>query len=122
MSRFTLVDRTRFDNGYKHVEFFCPGCKCQHAFRIEGSKGPGPIWQWNGDLDKATFSPSLLYRQDTWDPPVTAENMDEFERAPWKQTKVQKVCHSFVKDGKIQFLSDCTHTLAGQTVEVPEDQ
>ena len=99
MSRFTLVDRTRFDNGYKHVEFFCPGCKCQHAFRIVGSKGVGPIWEWNGDLDKATFSPSLLYRGGP----------------------TQTTCHSFVRDGKIQFLGDCSHDLKNQIVEVPED-
>jgi hypothetical protein len=30
------------------------------------------------------------------------------------------LCHSFVRDGRIEFLSDCTHSLAGQTVELPE--
>jgi hypothetical protein len=28
-------------------------------------------------------------------------------------------CHSFVVDGQIQFLGDCTHKLAGQTVPLP---
>ena len=28
------------------------------------------------------------------------------------------VCHSFVSDGQWQFLGDCTHALAGQTVPV----
>ena len=28
-----------------------------------------------------------------------------------------KRCHSFVKDGKVQFLGDCDHALAGQTLE-----
>jgi hypothetical protein len=31
-------------------------------------------------------------------------------------------CHSFVTDGRIQFLSDSTHALAGQTVDLPEIQ
>ena len=31
-----------------------------------------------------------------------------------------KRCHSFVTDGRIQFLSDCTHALAGQTVDLPD--
>ena len=26
------------------------------------------------------------------------------------------VCHSFVNDGQVQFLDDCTHELAGQTL------
>jgi hypothetical protein len=32
----------------------------------------------------------------------------------------QVVCHSFVIDGRIQFLSDSTHVLAGQTVDLPK--
>ena len=30
------------------------------------------------------------------------------------------VCHSFVTDGRIQFLADSNHALAGQTVDLPE--
>lgn len=26
------------------------------------------------------------------------------------------VCHSFIKDGQIQYLDDCTHRLKNQTV------
>lgn len=29
-------------------------------------------------------------------------------------------CHTFITDGKVQFLSDCTHALAGQTLDLPE--
>ena len=29
-------------------------------------------------------------------------------------------CHSFVKDGRIQFLLDCYHRLKGQTIELPD--
>ena len=27
-------------------------------------------------------------------------------------------CHSFVTDGKIRFLNDCTHEMAGETVDL----
>jgi hypothetical protein len=30
------------------------------------------------------------------------------------------VCHSFVTDGRIQYLGDCTHAMAGQTVDLPD--
>lgn len=33
---------------------------------------------------------------------------------------VPYTCHSFVTDGRIQFLGDCTHSLAGQTVDLPD--
>ena len=57
-------------------------------------------WTFNDDLNKPTFSPSLLIRYPT--------------------SKKENVCHSFIKNGNIQFLSDCTHDLAGRTVEIPD--
>lgn len=72
----------------KHsVLIFCPGCKTGHAFDLSR-------WEFNGDLEKPTFSPSMLVNKD--DP--------------------KSRCHSFVKDGNIQFLNDCFHELKGQTV------
>lgn len=77
----------------KQYWFKCPGCECSHAFTVGGTH-----WQWNGSLDRPSFTPSLLCNKD-----------DPASR-----------CHSFVTDGKIQFLSDCWHKLAGQTVEIPD--
>lgn len=77
--------------------FDCPGCGIGHSFRVDGS---GPKWSFNGDVDKPTFSPSLLVR--------------------WVKGGVDVVCHSFVRDGQMQFLNDCTHELAGITVPLPE--
>lgn len=81
--------------------FTCPGCDCDHQIFTDGYPHSGPRWQWNGDLVKPTFNPSLLVR---WD---------------YGPQRTPKVCHSFIKDGQIQFLSDCTHRLAGQTVPLP---
>ena len=71
----------------------CLACGCGHA--LNG-------WNFNGDMEKPTFTPSLLVTGY-----LNAENPDG-------------VCHSFITDGKIQYLSDCTHKLAGQTIELPE--
>lgn len=79
--------------------FWCPGCDGPH--RIQHGEGAGPRWGWNGDADKPTFTPSILVRY------------------PWGPEQKECVCHSFVTNGKIQFLSDCTHDLAGQTVDIP---
>ncbi|MGT2429227.1 hypothetical protein ACU4HD_11865 [Cupriavidus basilensis] len=46
----------------------------------------------------------------TWSEP--SDNPDEFDDT---SKDVKKACHSFVTDGHIQFLGDCTHALAGQT-------
>jgi hypothetical protein len=103
------------------VGFTCPGCGWHHALRIRGDRSGGrPLWEWNGDRVRPTFSPSILVRTHTHEPPVTPANLEEWKRAPWPQRRVDMVCHSFVRDGQIEFLSDCTHPLAGQTVPLPE--
>lgn len=87
--------------------FYCPGCKTHHGI---STREPRP-WNWNGDVNKPTFSPSLLVKMGPLADPIT-------HLAP--KDAPHRVCHSFIKDGFIQFLGDCTHQLAGQTVEIPE--
>lgn len=104
------------------LSFLCPGCNMRHTVRV--GNGPGERWAWNGDAAKPAFAPSILISYDRWDPPVTPENHEEWRRNPWPQTPVKYVCHSFVgingaQPGQIKFLEDCTHALAGQTVDLP---
>ncbi len=82
--------------GGKLYLFHCPGCGCSHPFEVEAPGGSG--WTWNGSLEKPTFSPSLLCN------------------GPW----LERRCHSFVVDGRIQFLGDSYHELAGQKVDLPD--
>jgi len=88
--------------------FHCPACGCCH--------GPNERWDFNGDYEKPTFKPSILVRGTK---PISD---DEAERIMCGEhiEPIPLVCHSFVTDGKIQFLTDCTHELAGQTVEIPD--
>lgn len=89
------------------VTFWCPGCEEYH--QIDTAK-----WEFNGDFEKPTFSPSYL----TWLDPNPEANT---ERKPeWEKFRLGFRCHSFIKEGKIEFLSDCTHKLAGQTVDMTE--
>lgn len=82
--------------------FHCPGCNKGHGVPVDGSRG----WVWNQDTEKPTLSPSVL---------VTYNGSDAgVDGAP------PAVCHSFVTDGRIRFLNDCTHELAGQTVDLPD--
>lgn len=103
-------------NGSPDFMFFCQGCKCGHGIWTTTKNGVNAIWGFNGNMEKPTFTPSILIRSHMWTPPVTAENAAEWDKNPWKQEKVETVCHSFVRDGMIQFLNDCTHELKGQTV------
>ena len=110
-------------DGSKTLMFWCPGCKESHAARVRGPGGSRPSWEWNGSRDSPTLSPSLLVTSghhvaghdggDCW---CTYNAENPGEPAPFRC----QVCHSFVRDGRIQFLGDCTHELAGQTVDIPE--
>lgn len=112
----SLSSKLRTANG--SVFFRCPGCDSMHGVRVEAPATD--LWGWNRDVDRPTFTPSLLVQCDMSEPPVTSENLEDWKRTPWVQTKVHKVCHSFITDGRIQFLSDCTHDLAGKTVDLPD--
>ena len=80
--------------------FWCPGCRMAHM--IQFGEGDGPRWTWNQNAERPTFQPSILVRRN------------------YGEDQHPQVCHSFVTDGRIQFLGDCTHALAGQTVPIPE--
>lgn len=84
----------------RRVHFRCPGCNDIHGVVVDAPD----CWGWNGNLDRPTFTPSVLVRYGNSEPGPLG---------------VRAVCHSFVTDGRIQYLSDSTHALAGQTVDLP---
>lgn len=101
MSRLSRLLRSAEGGG---LLFRCPGCACAH--RVMVGEGAGPRWGFNENPHAPTFTPSVL---------VTYNGSDAGnDGAP------PAVCHSFVTDGRIEFLSDCTHPLAGQTVDLPD--
>lgn len=93
MAKAQIIDNNELN---QQVWIYCPGCKTHHGFT---TKHPTfPPWTFNGDVDKPTFTPSMLVNGD------------------YPESR----CHSFVTDGKIQFLSDCFHELKNTTVDLPE--
>lgn len=120
MSRLSkLLCDAEDGQGGVQLRFWCPGCEMAHGVGI--GSGPAPRWTYNGNPEKPTFAPSILVRYDHWTPPATDPGIAEKIRSgAIKQTQVHDVCHSFVRDGRIQFLGDCTHKLAGQTVDLPD--
>lgn len=72
--------------------YWCPGCEDNHQIIV----APG-YWGFDGDLERPTVDGSVLVRGSVWE---------------------NRACHSYIRDGKIEFLSDSTHDLAGHTVEM----
>lgn len=78
-------------DGTIHCHYLCPGCGYVHAFSPK-------VHAYNGDGNNPTISPSLLHNN----------------------PQGHHTCHSYIKNGMIQFLDDCWHTLKGKTVELPQ--
>lgn len=108
---------TRNDGAsYKALVFWCPGCEYvgedgetqggAHMLPITGSGdiGAQPSWGFSGTEDCPTLSPSILSKVD-------------FRRVNGEV--VHLVCHSFMRNGQLEFLEDCNHQYAGQTIGLP---
>jgi Family of unknown function (DUF6527) len=114
----TVVKPWKSPDGFHHGwSFQCPGCNDIHSINSG--------WGWNGDLVKPTFTPSVLVTSGHLSPGSNAQATGmcwcNYEQRTGQKSKFNcGVCHSFVTNGRIQFLGDCTHALANQTVDLPE--
>lgn len=106
--------------GHEHllpVDWAPPGL--QRSPAMEGRA----TWSFNGDLERPTFSPSIAARSGHHAGQSRATCWCTYNAANPREDGPQFtcfVCHSYVRDGRIQFLGDCTHALAGQTVDLTE--
>jgi hypothetical protein len=73
--------------------FYCPGCEAHHHITPQ-NVGSGRGWRFNGSFERPTFTPSVL------------------------TGAARHRCHLFVRAGKLIFLGDCVHKLAGKTVDM----
>lgn len=93
-----------FGNNHEAYGFKCPGCEDEHWITVkygEDTQQARPIWIFDGNLESPTFSPSLHHT-------IT-----------FGDGRPNFICHYFIRNGMIEFLSDCTHKLAGHTVLLP---
>lgn len=84
------------------VMFWCKGCDMFHVINLDSTYS-SITWDFNENYEKPTFSPSILVEY------------------PWGMERRKVICHSFITDGKIQYLGDCTHALANQTIDLEDN-
>ncbi len=107
MAKLVALNRMYWPKGgYGH---WCPGCQSGHEINVDQPNSSGAKWSFNNDPRKPTFSPSINMR-------VNMPDMGEHYQPDIGST----VCHYFIRDGRIQYLGDCTHELRGQTVDLPD--
>ena len=90
---------------YSH---YCPGCEGMH--NIHDS------WVFNGNVDCPTFTPSVSVGGMT----ACMSNSGFKIVGKFVGAREKGKCHYFLTNGQLQFLSDCTHRLAGKTVPLPD--
>lgn len=120
-----ILHRTEPDKSNADYLFWCPGCKSAHGVWTEKRNGlTQALWSFNGDEACPTFAPSILVRGVDYPPKDPATG--DFQRGPDGKYLLgpdgrllgvkDVVCHSYVRNGHIEFLPDCTHALAGKIV------
>lgn len=99
--------------------YWCQGCEDTHQVAIRAD--PHPCWTWDGNIEAPTFAPSVLvtsgHYMPGWKPgdPCWCNEPKDDDRWP-----ACARCHTFIRGGMVEFLSDCTHPLAGQTLPLPD--
>jgi hypothetical protein len=72
---------------------YCPGCELYHYFHTTYPNRSKATWSFDGNMTQPTFHPSM---------------------------NIVGQCHYWLRNGKIEFLGDCDHSLRNQTVDLPE--
>lgn len=107
MTNPVMIVRNTYRHGAPHHKWrtcwmWCPACEHAVAIPVAGLNGElpgapdGPYWEWDGNLERPTFDPSILQ----------------------SETRTMPKCHSYIRNGQWQFLSDCTHSMASKTVDM----
>lgn len=80
------------------LEIYCPPCGITHNIHASVQKGNHhkdgyPVWKWCGSTENPTLSPSIRVNNG-------------------------KICHFFVRNGRIEYCSDSWHELRGKSVDL----
>lgn len=113
------------------IRIECPACGPK-VLSVRGAAGAPEgraQWGFNGDYERPTLTPSILGKHFALSEKGRADIEAHFALPLEQRPELppghrfdgkEVVCHSFVTDGRIHFLGDCTHEFAGQTLDLLE--
>jgi hypothetical protein len=84
-----------FPEGFMH---WCPACMEPHRIWTTAKNRNGATWSFNNDMEAPSFDPSV--------------------NISWGTDG--RRCHYHLTAGKLIYLTDCTHHLAGKTIPLPD--
>lgn len=82
--------------------FHCPGCEIEHKIFLYPYKSQtGASWDFVGTLKKPSVVPDIVNKRQL-------DNGSE------------ELCHLHLLAGKLWFLNNCTHKLAGEVIDLED--
>ncbi|MFA5670202.1 MAG: DUF6527 family protein [Balneolaceae bacterium] len=91
--------RSSLYNAVVGYSFWCVACDSPHAFYTHDGYTNNKSWKLIS-TDPVTVQPSIKLT------------------APYKNETENYCCHLFLLNGKIRYLTDCTHYLAGKEIDM----
>lgn len=103
--------------GSNRIGFYCPGCDDIHMIDTDR-------WTFTFKNDKGTISPSVLVKSGHFADHYKAEDncwCKYYAEHPTEEPVYKcGICHLFLVDDVISYLTDCTHTYAGKVIPLPD--
>ena len=89
-----------------------PACRSGHEINVDRPNRSGAQWTFDGDAAYPTFHPSVNLRWGSYADPNFKPSSPDHDPSG--------VCHYTITRGKITYAGDCTHSLRGQAVDLPD--
>lgn len=105
--RVFLSRKLLHTSGWRGVDMWtythwCPACNEPHDYAVETPFWNGARWSWDGNVEAPSFQPSM-----------------SIKIGPFPDGHIER-CHYYLTAGKLIYTGDCTHSLKGQTVPLPD--
>ena len=82
--------------------WYCASCDMLHPIALHNRPGESvDVWSWNNDAERPTFMPSFLTDMSGRNGP-------------------KRICHTYIKEGMVEYLNDSTIHLRGVTKELQD--
>jgi hypothetical protein len=105
--------KTQLDSCGNYYQIWCPACQEIHLIlpktaTVYGKSGAGDGWNFNGNKEVPSFTPSVKIRTGYYFQP-DKHKPDE-----------GVLCHFYITNGEIRYCPDCSHDLKGQTLPLED--
>lgn len=107
----------RTERGFAH---WCPACGEMHLLYCDETHIHAGWRMTNADIHHPSFSPSYKHEGKQTVKDATGRWTGEWVTDPATGRALDFCCHYIITDGNIHYCADCTHSMSGQTIPMPD--